>query len=484
MSQSKPEAKAPQAAQAAKTAEAAKAAQTAQATQAAQTAQTAQAAQTTQAAQAAQAGQTAQTAVSAQQVKAEKPVLVPQHLRSTASMNTAALIAGPKPWSKDWVFADGVPQAPQAEKTAEQSQILAGGEARSSEVSPLQTGDVSEEAVQSWMAAISGSIESTGTSTAPLPKGMPDQTPRAATPFAALSGAEFLGALKAVGRDGEAGSNESDLGGNPQSRGRDLKPVPGEMGKTGSIASAKPFAMNELTQQAGGPSRLKSLKGNPLDSAEAATAWNAQATGQAVAKNGMSEPASGTPVVTGHVVPGAASRERLSSESLAGIGTQIRGLGAQGGEMRIRMKPENLGELHMKITTQGNTVGIQIQASDERAKRILEDSLSHLKESLASQSLTLGQVDVNVSQSSASSGGGAFGESQQNAWNQQSQWDSSSSFNRNFQQGSDGGTNEGWQSEGRDGNVRSIAGRGASTAAMASQRSRSADSSGRLNVMA
>ena len=66
--------------------------------------------------------------------------------------------------------------------------------------------------------------------------------------------------------------------------------------------------------------------------------------------------------------------------------------------MRIRLKPDNLGELHLRVVTDGTQVGLHIQASDERAKKVLEESIGHLKEGLASQNLSLGKLDVTVAQ--------------------------------------------------------------------------------------
>jgi flagellar hook-length control protein FliK len=133
---------------------------------------------------------------------------------------------------------------------------------------------------------------------------------------------------------------------------------------------------------------------------------------------GMNAPAE----VTGHVVQGAMAKERLSSESLQGIGSQIQSLKNGGGEIRVRLKPDNLGELHLRVSTHGNQVALQIQASDERSKQILEESVSHLKESLAAQSLSLGRVDFTVAQSFGANLGGDSAQQQQGQQQQQNQF--------------------------------------------------------------
>jgi len=101
-------------------------------------------------------------------------------------------------------------------------------------------------------------------------------------------------------------------------------------------------------------------------------------------------------VVTGHVVPGAGVQDQLSHEAIANVSAGIKSLGQNGGEMKIHLRPEGLGELHVKVITQGQQVGLQIQASDENARKILQDSMSTLKESMASQNLSLAKVDISV----------------------------------------------------------------------------------------
>ncbi|MGK5089259.1 flagellar hook-length control protein FliK [Bdellovibrionota bacterium FG-2] len=101
--------------------------------------------------------------------------------------------------------------------------------------------------------------------------------------------------------------------------------------------------------------------------------------------------------VMGHVTQGPMTRERLSTESVMGLAAGIKGIAPEGGgEIRVRLKPENLGELHLKITTRGDQVGIQILAPNERTKRILEESISSLKDSLASHKLSIGSFDMSV----------------------------------------------------------------------------------------
>ena len=98
------------------------------------------------------------------------------------------------------------------------------------------------------------------------------------------------------------------------------------------------------------------------------------------------------------------STQRLSDESMDGVSRMIQGFsemnvrnsanGVQNGEMRIRLRPDHLGELHVKVAMKGRSVELQIHASDDNAMKVLQESLGSLKESLAGHSLTLGKVDL------------------------------------------------------------------------------------------
>jgi len=287
---------------------------------------------------------------------------------------------------------------------------------------------------------------------------------------AGLSGGEFLSALGAAkgqmvmsklenesqfqGGQGEGG--ESSLGGKPS-----LRMIQGGFkgGKGGFEDELASQPLSALGVQAGPAPVLSAMAG---------------ATGMAAE-------------VTGHVTKGANDEDRLSSEALNGITNGLRGMTAQGagGEMRIRLRPDNLGELHVRVVTDGRNVGLQIQATDEKAKRIIEESLGHLKESMAAQNLSLGAVDLTVGRMHGSSmGDGAF------QGNQHSSGQNGLAGDWLSQQGGQGARQEGRGGEwGNEGGVAGFGGRTARplSAARASDFSGSRGagvSSGRLDVTA
>jgi|GEM_PF-2992091 len=366
-----------------------------------------------------------------------------------------AFVAGPdQPWGSRWVFAGGNQPAPeeieamrtsggkpapltgavaleQLKKLVEQSKAQGGDGTQLKQAAESTLKDL-----DSAIAAVGGELESVRTNPVDA-----DGNPVKPTPNV-LGGAEFISALQGAkgGNSGGTGANGSGLGG--RSNGRASMALGGV--ENGNFAQAK------------SPGFEPSLSKDALNSdfglgAEAASPLNTQANsekpvlqlipggmssgsgpesgrlegGLRLAKdepklqtdtfypNGMpltaARPdgllgAGGTPpqTITGHVVPGAMMRERLTSESLRNVANGITNMTvAGGGEMRIKLNPGNLGELSIRVSTNGKDVGLKVQANDPAAKKVIEESLGALRDSLASQSLQLGRVDVTVATTAA-----------------------------------------------------------------------------------
>lgn len=68
-------------------------------------------------------------------------------------------------------------------------------------------------------------------------------------------------------------------------------------------------------------------------------------------------------------------------------------------EVRLALKPESLGHLHLKITTGHQHVAVHITAETPAAKEMIEQHLGQLRADLAQQGLGLSAFDVDVSTS-------------------------------------------------------------------------------------
>lgn len=67
-----------------------------------------------------------------------------------------------------------------------------------------------------------------------------------------------------------------------------------------------------------------------------------------------------------------------------------------GGEVRIKLNPENLGEISMKMSVEGDKVQLTLDTSTQEAKKLIEGSLSELRATLSANKLSLENVKVDV----------------------------------------------------------------------------------------
>lgn len=148
-----------------------------------------------------------------------------------------------------------------------------------------------------------------------------------------------------------------------------------------SNLSASGVGMKAVTLEKG------ARKGASLDETNSAPAPVIQLSSQ----NQMNAKTIDAPVTTG-----SSQKTVLSHDALHQITNQVSlmSMAKQDGEIKIRLRPDHLGELQMSVRTQGNSVSIQIKAQDGEAKKIIEESLGSLRDSLSSQNMTLGRVDI------------------------------------------------------------------------------------------
>ncbi|MBL7668990.1 MAG: flagellar hook-length control protein FliK [Bdellovibrionaceae bacterium] len=67
-----------------------------------------------------------------------------------------------------------------------------------------------------------------------------------------------------------------------------------------------------------------------------------------------------------------------------------------GGEMKVKMSPEGLGELQLKVLVSDGKVNVQMVTETKEAKNAIESSLSDLKNSLSAQRLSVEHVKIDV----------------------------------------------------------------------------------------
>jgi flagellar hook-length control protein FliK len=344
---------------------------------------------------------------------------------------TDALIAGPNtPWNSRWVFGGKQPTAEDMNATRAPGQSLEGTpslatlkalveQAKSSSVEGGDTAQLKQagetaskdlDALNALVSQYGGEIAGTNVEGAEKP---------AKPGMSLVSGGEYLSTMNAVkapaGKDG-AGAQAGFEQGGEQAGGK-----PSENSKS-KVASRPDLQV--LPGGISGGTQSGRLEGGLKSSQEEMKPVSYETVFMGAAPTTMrgNEPVGPIPpqMVTGHVVQGSMQRERLTSESLRNVSNGIQGMSAAGGgEMRIRMNPGNLGELMIRVSTNGKDVGLKVHASDSNAKKILEESLGSLRDSLAQQSLALGRVDVVIGTTASQDSNATSQQSNQQSSNQQ-----------------------------------------------------------------
>ena len=67
-----------------------------------------------------------------------------------------------------------------------------------------------------------------------------------------------------------------------------------------------------------------------------------------------------------------------------------------GGTVQLRLEPESLGRLTVKVMQDHDVVRIELTAQSQQVREVLQGQLSHLKQQLVDQGLALGELSVSV----------------------------------------------------------------------------------------
>jgi flagellar hook-length control protein FliK len=87
-----------------------------------------------------------------------------------------------------------------------------------------------------------------------------------------------------------------------------------------------------------------------------------------------------------------------------------------GGEMKMQLKPEGVGEVHLKVQVKDGQVAVQMLTESDSAKKLLESGLDDLKTSLAANKLHVDALKIEVGTEMAKQ---RFEQSQQDASREQ-----------------------------------------------------------------
>jgi flagellar hook-length control protein FliK len=75
-------------------------------------------------------------------------------------------------------------------------------------------------------------------------------------------------------------------------------------------------------------------------------------------------------------------------------------VGDQGGSLRLRLSPPDLGSLRLNVTVSGGVLSAHVQTETAQARDMLMENLPALRERLAEHNIKVDQFDVEVFDSS------------------------------------------------------------------------------------
>jgi hypothetical protein len=79
-----------------------------------------------------------------------------------------------------------------------------------------------------------------------------------------------------------------------------------------------------------------------------------------------------------------------------------------GGEMQMKLSPEGLGEVQLKVVVANGKVDLELKSQNHEVKKMLESTINELKTSLAQHSLSIDKVKVDVGSQDSTSSGDSF----------------------------------------------------------------------------
>lgn len=103
-----------------------------------------------------------------------------------------------------------------------------------------------------------------------------------------------------------------------------------------------------------------------------------------------------------------------------------------GGEMTVKMSPEGMGEIQLKVLMQDGKLSIDMQTHDKSVKKLIEDSLSELKSGLAAQQVHVEHVKISSVNATNTDNSAQFHSNQDQAGTNQQQKDFWKNFQENF----------------------------------------------------
>ncbi|QDS95455.1 Flagellar hook-length control protein FliK [Roseimaritima multifibrata] len=110
-------------------------------------------------------------------------------------------------------------------------------------------------------------------------------------------------------------------------------------------------------------------------------------------------------------------------------------LGVDGGQIRIRLHPQELGGVQLQLSMQGSRMNAQVVAETELARSLINEHLPELKQRLADQGIQVERFDVRLDGEQTAAQNRDFAEQQSSSEQRQASGKSAASQSRNLSSG-------------------------------------------------
>jgi flagellar hook-length control protein FliK len=99
----------------------------------------------------------------------------------------------------------------------------------------------------------------------------------------------------------------------------------------------------------------------------------------------------------GMMVTGPQQNDQSDAENIKEVIKQAQVmLKRGGGEMKLEMSPEGMGQLHLKVAVENGRVNVQMVTETDSAKKMIENGLHELKASLAAHKLHVDRMQIDI----------------------------------------------------------------------------------------
>lgn len=135
------------------------------------------------------------------------------------------------------------------------------------------------------------------------------------------------------------------------------------------------------------------------------------------ATNARSNATEKTSAANGNSADDAVTRAKLVQR----VSRAFQHFGAEGGSIRLRLAPAELGSVRVEMQIQGGKVNARVVAETEAASTILRDHLADLRSRLESQGMQVESFEIETDENSFSSSQDPYGQNARDSYQERSQ---------------------------------------------------------------